>query len=169
MDEKLLPSFPEVDLDFSIPPHRPVTRQDVVRVARSYIGTPFHHRGRAPGSILDCAGIPVCVARELGLVAPDFDVPPYLSIPSGNSLIEWCNKYMLPIPQAAMGFGDVIVITVDKDPQHICVLADYVHGGFSIIHASNSRSVVPARVIETRLMFARAMHFVAAYRIPGVL
>lgn len=43
------------------------TNLDVVRVARGYIGTPFHHQGRAPGHGLDCVGVYVCVARELGL------------------------------------------------------------------------------------------------------
>ena len=46
------------------------TRADAVRVARTYIDTPFQHMGRLPGVGLDCAGVLVCVARELSLVAP---------------------------------------------------------------------------------------------------
>ncbi len=41
-------------------------REDFVRVARSYIGTPFHHQGRLPGVGLDCAGVIVCALAECG-------------------------------------------------------------------------------------------------------
>lgn len=140
------------------------TRDDIVRVARSYLGTPFHHMGRQPGLGLDCAGIPICVCRELGLVEPDFDVPPYTPTPDGHTLIEWCNGRLRRVVQ--MQPGDMIVTVVDRDPQHIGILGDYRHGGLSIIHAANNAA--PPRVIETRLMFSRALRFVAAFALPGV-
>lgn len=140
---------------------------EIVRVARGYIGTPFHHMGRVPGVGLDCAGVLICAARELGLVAPDFDVPPYSRMPDGRSLIEWCDRYMTRIRQSEMRAGDAIVVIVDRDPQHLGILGDYRHGGFSIIHAM-SRADGKGTVIETRLMFSRTMRFVAAYRFPGV-
>lgn len=145
-----------------------VTRDDVVRVARSYLGTPFQHRGRTPGQGLDCAGLVICVAKELGLVAPDFDVPPYRMSARGDEMLRWCDRYMQRIEREAMGAADVIVLATERDPQHLGILADYRHGGLSIIHASNSPSVSPQRVIETRLMFARGMQYRAAYRLPGV-
>lgn len=142
------------------------TRADVVRVARSYIDTPFHHMARLPGVGLDCAGVLICASRELGLVASDFDLPAYTPTPDGRTMLEWCDKYMTRIEQSAMQPGDAIVLITDVHPQHLGILGDYLHGGFSIIHAANSAT--PPRVIETRLMFSRVQRFVAAYSLPGI-
>lgn len=136
-------------------------RADIVRVARGYLDTPFHHMGRQPGLGLDCVGVPICVCRELGIVAPDFDVPPYTPTPDGHTMLEWCNAHLTAVSQADMQPGDMIITAVDVDPQHIGILADYRHGGLSIIHAASNAH--PGRVIETRLMFSRALRFVAAF------
>ncbi len=142
-------------------------RQEIVRVARSYVGTPFHHMGRLPGVGLDCAGVLVCAARELKLVSPDFDVPGYTPTPDGTSMVEWCNQYMRQVGQHAMQPGDVVLLIAEAHPQHLGVLGDYKPGGLSIIHAATVAD--PPRVIETRLMFSRMQRFVAAYAFPGVL
>lgn len=142
-------------------------RTRIVEQARACLGTPFHHLGRQPGVGLDCAGLIICVARSLGVVAPDFDVPVYARQPDGHSLIKLCDRHMRRVPQARMQPGDVIVVIVDRDPQHMGFLGDYRHGGLSIIHAA-SRADGKGEVIETRLMFSRAQRFVAAYAMPGV-
>ncbi len=142
------------------------TRDDIVRVARSYIETPFAHMQRLPGLGMDCAGVLVCAARQLGLVPQDFDVPAYTPVPDGRSMLAWCNEYMKPVSRFDMQAGDAIVVITDKHPQHLAILGDYLHGGFSIIHAANTAH--PPRVIETRLLFSRAQRFVAAYSLPGM-
>lgn len=144
-----------------------VSRAEIVRVAVGYIGTPFHHMGRQPGVGLDCAGVLVCCARELGLVSLDFDVPSYTPTPDGHSMIRWCEQYMRRVQQSEMKPGDAIVLATDVEPQHIGMLGVYQHGGLSIIHASNASH--PPRVIETRLMYSRAQRFVAAYTLPGIV
>ena len=47
--------------------------QDIVDKARSMIGTPFHHQARKPGldGGIDCVGLAVCIARELGIEVQD--------------------------------------------------------------------------------------------------
>jgi cell wall-associated NlpC family hydrolase len=142
------------------------TRSDIVRVARSYLGTPFHHMERQPGKALDCAGLIICVMRELALVAPDFDVPPYTPTPDGVSMLAQCDQYLTRTTREAMQPGDAIVLITDKYPQHLGILGDYAHGGLSLIHAANAAQ--PPRVVETRLMFTRVCRFVAAYSLPGV-
>lgn len=143
------------------------SRADVVRVARSFCGTPWHHMGRLPGVGLDCAGVPVCVARELGIVPPDFDVPPYTITPDGHSMIEWCDAHMGGrVAQSTMQAGDMIVLITDMHPQHLGILTDHAYGGLGIIHASTFAD--SKRVIETRLMFSRIQRFVAAYKFPGI-
>jgi cell wall-associated NlpC family hydrolase len=142
------------------------TRADIVRVARSYVGTPFLHRGRKPGLSLDCAGVVICAMRETGLVAPDFDVPEYARRPDGTTLMSLCSANLTRIAQREMQPGDVIVLITDADPQHLGILADYRHGGLSMIHASND--VRYLRTLEMRLMFSRHQRFAAAFSIPGV-
>jgi cell wall-associated NlpC family hydrolase len=142
-------------------------RADIVRVARSYVGTQFHHAARLPGVGMDCAGVVICAGRALGIWPQDFDVPPYTEQPDGT-LLDLCDQHLVRISRAVMMPGDVIVLRIAEEPQHLGIVGDYRHGGLSIIHASNAKSVVPPRVIETRLMFARNQRFVAAYAFPGI-
>lgn len=143
-------------------------REDIVRVARSYMDTPYRDHGRMPGQGLDCVGLLVCVARELQLVAPDFDVPPYLAQPDGHSLMEWARTYMgAEISKDDLQPGDAIVVKPGIRPQHLALVGNHVWGGLSIIHASNA--VQSKKVIETQLRFyPRTLEFVAAFAMPGV-
>lgn len=146
-----------------------MTGADVVRVARSYLGTPFHHQGRLPGVGLDCAGVVICAARELGVVAEDFDITGYARTPDGASLIGWCREYMDEVSREDMRPGDVLCVAWESMPHHLCVLADYRHGGLSIVHAMDSTDKRKrGSVVEHRLVFGPSMRFVAAFRIPGV-
>lgn len=142
-------------------------RYDIVETVRNYKDTPFAHMQRTPGIGLDCAGVLICAGRDLGLVAPDFDVPPYTQQPDGHSMLEWLQAFMgAQVSRANMQVGDAVVIRTDVDPQHLGVLGDYPYGGFSIIHAANNAT--PPRVLEQRLMWARNQGFVAAFRFPGI-
>ena len=140
------------------------TRADVVAAARAWTDTPFHHQARLKGVGVDCVGLVIGVARELGLIAPDFDVTAYPRVPDGTCLMALAATHMTPIDRAAMQPGDVVVVSFDRDPQHLGILGDYRHGGFSIIHAAG----LTGRVIETRLMFTEQMKFVAAFALPGI-
>lgn len=144
-----------------------VDRAEVVTCARTWVGTAFQHQQRMKGVAVDCAGLVIGVARELGLVAPEFDITGYSRAPDGKSLIGWCDLYMARVPREQMQPGHVIVVAFDRDPQHMGILGDYVHGGLSIIHAYCTPDG-KGQVTETRLMFSRALRFVAAYALPGV-
>jgi cell wall-associated NlpC family hydrolase len=140
------------------------TRAEIVAAARKWVDTPFHHQARLKGVGVDCVGLVIGVARELGLVAPDFDVVGYPRVPDGTSLMGIVREHMTEIDRAAMQPGDVVVVSFDRDPQHLGILGDYRHGGLSIIHAAG----MAGRVIETRLMFTEQMRFVAAFKLPGI-
>lgn len=143
-------------------------REQIVAEARSLIGTPFQHQARLPGIGIDCAGVVIVVARRLGMVPDDFDVGNYPREADGVSMLGWCRQHMIQVKQAEMQVGDVVAVIVDKLPQHLGVVGDYRHGGFSIIHAAAFAKPKP-RVIETRLMFSQGMRFAAAFRMPGVV
>lgn len=144
-----------------------VTRAQIVATAREWIGTPYQHQQRLKGLAVDCVGLPMGIARELGLISQRFDIQGYARTPDGHTLMHLAATHMRRVPlDAPLQPGMVIVCAVDLEPSHFGVLADYQHGGLSIIHA-NARAH-PPRVIETRLMFSRGLRFVAAFDLPGV-
>lgn len=143
------------------------TREDVAAEARAWLGTPFVHQARLRGIGCDCAGLLIGVARSLGIVAPEFDVTAYPRSPDGQSLLAHCDRWMRRITQAEMGIGDVIVIRWANDPQHVGILAGYLHGGLSMIHAYGTPDG-KGSVIEHRLDANFLRRIVQAYRLPGV-
>lgn len=139
------------------------TRADVVAEARTWLGTKWIHQHRAKGQGVDCAGLIICVARDLGLLSADFDINGYSRMPDGT-LLAVCDEHMDCIDRSAMQPGDVLVMATEHDPQHMGFLGDYRHGGLSLIHATNRAG----RVVETRLMFAANQKFRGAYSLRGV-
>jgi len=133
-----------------------------VEAARGYLGTPFHHQARVRGVGVDCVGLVICVARELGIIAPQWDVTGYARQPDGSQLMHHLSDQLLPVTRAEMRPGDVVCVAFARHPQHVGVVGDYVHGGLSLIHADGQRG----QVLETRLLFSEAMRFVAAFRFP---
>ncbi len=144
------------------------TRVDIVRVARSYLGTPFQHQAREPGVAIDCIGVLICAARELEIRPADFDIVGYAMHPDGRSLIRMAREHMTPIGREDMQSGDAIVLRWGREPQHFGILGDYPGGGLSIIHAY-SHADGKGSVIEHRLDDSMLRYFVAAFAFPGVV
>lgn len=144
------------------------TRAEIVSIARSYVDTPFGHLGRVPGRVLDCLGLIICTARAAGIVPGDFDILDYSALPDGHSLLARCEEspYLRRVRRWEAQIGTLLVVAIDKDPQHFGLIGDYRNGGHSIIHASNGAH--PPRVLEHRLMFSRMMRYVAAFEFRGV-
>lgn len=139
------------------------TRAEVVAEAYTWMGTKWVHQHRTKGEAVDCAGLIIGVARELGLVAPDFDFTGYGRQPDGSLLVV-CDQFMTRIPRGDMAPGDVLVVAAESDPQHMGIVVPYRHGGLALVHASSTAR----RVVETRVMFAPNFAYRAAFRLPGV-
>lgn len=142
-----------------------MNRETVVSTARSWLGTPFVHQARLKHAGVDCVGLVIGVGKELGIIDPSFDVIEYARIPDGIRLMAGAKANLIEVPHAEMQVGDIVVVKFDKYPQHFGFLGDYRHGGFSIIHAASAYG----KVVEQRLMFTKAMGFVAAFKLPGVI
>ena len=138
-----------------------MTGHDVAAAARSMLGTPWMHQGRIPGVALDCAGLVICVARQLGIVAADFDVAGYGRAPDGT-MLQICQSLLIEADQYEVGC--VLALEIYKDPQHLGIVGEYRHGGLSLIHGASKAG----RVIETRLMFANNQRLRGVYKFPGV-
>jgi cell wall-associated NlpC family hydrolase len=112
-----------------------ITKSDIVDTARQYIGTPFHHQARVKGVGIDCAGLLVCVARDLGL--PHYDVQGYSRIPSGGDFKMHLDANLDRI--AEIEVGCILLMTFEVDPQHVAICSTQD----SIIHAYfNARKCV---------------------------
>jgi len=132
------------------------TPEDIVAIARGYVGTAFRHQGRIPGLALDCAGVVVCVARELGLEG-DFQEVPYGRSPHAGTLRQICDAHMDPIP--LYGPGDVLLMAWETEPQHLGIVSD-----IGIIHSYASARMV----VEHSLDQVWRSRIRSAYRFRGV-
>lgn len=140
---------------------------EVVAAARGWIGTPYAHQHRMKGVAVDCGGLVIGIVRELGLFPADFDINGYARTPDGVSLVAYCDEHMDRIPRSRMQPGNIICGRFDKDPQHIAILGDYLHGGLSIIHALN-RANGKGCVIEQRFDVRLPFKIVQTYALRGV-
>lgn len=142
------------------------TQADVVIAARALLETPYHEQGRLVGVGIDCAGVPILVARVLGLVAADFDFSGYTAKPDGT-LLSVCDRFMLR--SAAPEVGGVVVVASRREGEasHLGIVGPWSQdvSRLSMIHADNVRA---KKVIETRLEFSNAMRLIQAYRLPRV-
>lgn len=141
-----------------------ITKGEIVAIARETIGTPYRHQQRINGLALDCAGVPVHVARRLGL--PFDDVVGYGRLPVPHEMRTALDKSLVRVARSAMQPGDVVWIKFELEPQHFGILGDYVHGGLSLIHASNGAGI--NKVVEHRLDEQWRSRIVGVWRFPGV-
>jgi cell wall-associated NlpC family hydrolase len=141
-----------------------MTRAEIVAEARSWLGTKWVHQHCLKGVAVDCAQMVMDVGRQCGLVPNNLALNDYGLDPDGT-ILRMCETYLDRVEQEDMQPGDVVVIAMAHQPQHVGIVGDYVHGGLSIIHASNQGR---CEVIESRLMFSRRFCFVAAYAFRGV-
>lgn len=138
-----------------------MNRVHVVDAARKYLGAKWRHQAR-DANALDCAGLVVRVARDLGLTAVSSN--DYPEHPDGARLLAECQKHMRPIPKRDFDIGDVLVMRFSAAPQHFGIVADYFAGGFSLIHAYRGADMV----VEHRLDDIWRRRIVAAYQLPGI-
>ncbi len=140
-----------------------VTRAQVVAEARGWLGTPFEHQGRVQGAGVDCIGLLIGVAQSLGLT--QFDVTGYARAPSDGLLQGGCREHLQPVQLASAQPGDVLLMRFKREPQHVGLVADYVHGGLSVIHSYQGAG----GVVEHRLDALWLRRVVSVWRIPGVV
>lgn len=53
------------------------SREAIVTEARSWLGTPYHHGASLKGVGVDCIGLLIGIARNVGMLPPDWQPAPY--------------------------------------------------------------------------------------------
>lgn len=141
-----------------------IERAAVVAAARGLLGVPFRHQGRSREGV-DCGGVAIMIAHELGLSA--FDISGYRRLPAGvggETIESVCRREMRVVDPAQAAAGDVALFLFGRRPRHLAVIGDYYAGGLSLIHAYEPAG----RVTENRFDADwRAMLF-EVYALPGV-
>ena len=111
--------------------------EKIVEIARGWLGTRFHHQGRKKGVGVDCIGLIVGVASELGIKVADRQN--YGKEPFNNELETALVQHCQP---CELGQGVIALFRISQEPQHVGIISDYA-GGFGLIHAyAQSRKVV---------------------------
>ena len=108
---------------------------------------------------MDCLGLLVLVAKEIGLDTSSIDIPRYGRVSDGRSLIEGLNRHLDPCNPAEMGFGDVLVMRASH-PCHTAILVPGAGTQFGIVHAYAKMR----RVVEHDYGAVWAARFVASFR-----
>lgn len=143
-------------------------RSTVVRVAREWINTPYQAQQSTKGVACDCAGLLIGVAKETGIVAPDFEQSAewaefvaYTSRPDGR-LLDACYKFMDPVRFADLLPSDLIVMRSNGEPSHLAIVVGTAP--LSVVHASSISGIVET-VIDPQ---TRRRAVVACFRFRGL-
>jgi len=143
-----------------------VTRMDIVRGARQWIGTPYAHAGRDIGARADCICVPLLTARSLGLT--DFDITGYSRRPGTEDILALCRARPELEEIARLEVGALVIMAWHEGgryvPTHFGVVGDYPEtiapGEYSVIHAW----AVQRKVVEHRIDPEWLRRIVAQFR-----
>lgn len=101
-------------------------RDRIVEAARAWKGTPFVHQGRTkgPSGGVDCVGVVIEVARELGL--SDFQTTDYTAQPDAAEMQRLLEMHLDYVPAPAklnVRAGDVLWFRA-PEPQHLAIVTE---------------------------------------------
>lgn len=141
-----------------------VSRAEIVRVARAWIGTPYHHQASLKGVGTDCLGLVRGVWREL--YACDAELPPAYSrdwAEAGGveTMLDAAARHLQPVAAQAAGAGDVLIFRLRDG--FVAKHAAIQSGRGTMIHAIEGAPVAEVAVSPWWLR-----HVAGAFRFPGV-
>jgi cell wall-associated NlpC family hydrolase len=142
-----------------------ITRNEIIEIAKSYIGLPFVHQGRSKDTGVDCVGLLVCLGQEMGY--PDLkDAEAYRRIPSANVIRSILGQNCDEISVEEAKEGDIYLMRLGGiKPRHAAILYydDRYDGEPCLIHATK-------RGVRIEAKRAYPDHwFVGAYRVRGII
>lgn len=128
----------------------PGTNNQVLEIARTWVGTPYRHQASVKGSGCDCIGLITGIWRELfGKYPKGFKMPaytPYWAEESGKSLMVNIGKqYLIEILPKEKLPGDVLMYRMMRRGQ--TKHAGIYLGSNKLIHAYDGHAVTKATLI----------------------
>lgn len=153
-----------------------IATSQLIRTAREWLGTPWHHQAALKGVGCDCAGLVMGAAAEAGLDAgrralAEVGRLGYPRLPRGGELMALCDRYMQRVARDERCPGDVLLFRYFEGAaadaqmaQHLALVAVGVDGREMMIHGhAPSRKVVEVGLAEPWLS-----RLAIVYRIPGL-
>ena len=138
----------------------------VIRAARGWIGTPFHHQGRLKNVGVDCLGLLVGVAKELdlrdnnGRPIAQHDALDYGHFPDELRLATGLKKHCKGARKLRAGL--IGLFEIDGSARHLGIFGEK-NGVLTLIHA-----YAPARkVVEHRVDEIWEKRLVKLFRLPA--
>ena len=134
-------------------------RQAVVREARSWLGTPYHHHARIKGVGVDCAQLLCGVFENCGLVEPiepGFYPVDWHLHRNEEMFSQWAGRYAKPQDAGSpYRLGDVVLFKFGRTFSHGSI---YV-GDELFIHSYLRRGVILSRLNEEPLDGRETQHW----------
>ncbi len=146
-----------------IPMENKLTRMDIVREARTWIGTPFSHQGSLKGVACDCIGLIKAVGMQFKLMDYDpnsaeaLSYANYSMMPDSKRMREALSRWFISIPVQDAEVADFYFMAWGREPQHVALITD--HG---IIHSYSGAG----KVVEHGMDERWKQRISAAYRFP---
>lgn len=138
-------------------------RERIVSIARSWIGTPYHHQASLKGAGCDCLGLVRGVWRELHGHEPEA-VPPYTpdwaEARRAETLLRGARRHAMEIHADKAQSGDILIFRLRTGTmaKHMAILAT----AHTMIHA-----IEKAPVSEVSFSGWWRRHTVSAFIFPG--
>lgn len=114
---------------------------EIVKEARTWLGTPFHHQARTKQVGCDCIGLVASVAKSCGLKAKDgsylrhHDCTDYTKLPVDYHLKNELAKLLHEKSTDEIAQGNVLLFAFDAYPQHVGIVSQVTQNKMSMIHA----------------------------------
>jgi NlpC/P60 family putative phage cell wall peptidase len=138
-------------------------RAEIVRAARSWIGTPYRHQASLQGVGCDCLGLLRGVWRDV--VGAEPERPPAYSrdwaeASGREALIEAAMRHLVPVPDGVAEPGNVLLFRWrDHLPAKHCAIAT---GEGTMVHAHEG-----AAVAEVAIAPWWDRHLAGVFSLPG--
>ncbi len=141
-----------------------LTRSDITEQARSWLGTPYHHRASLRGVGCDCIGLVRGLWRDLYGSEPEPPGPytgDWAEATGNEALLLAAQRNLRPVPTAAAQPGDIVIFRIRNNAvaKHAAVL---VEDG-RMIHAQEG---VPVSEVALGSWWRRRI--AAVFALPGL-
>jgi cell wall-associated NlpC family hydrolase len=117
----------------------------IAQTARQYCGVPWRHQGRNPETGLDCVGLCIATAANLGIHF--VGNPAYARSHDGSELIATLGRFLIPVRKENWRTGDVGLFKESGYPVHLGFLAIKA-GARTVIHAHARRRKVVEETLD---------------------